>query len=171
MNSSEPRIETERLLLRRMRLEDADALHAIFRDPETMRYWSTLPHVSLAQTLEFMMRTIKACDAAEADDFALVFQGRVIGKAGVWQNDEVGYIIAREAWGMGLASEAMRAVIARAFAQGRPRLHADVDPRNQRSITLLKKLGFRETGTAKNTYQIGGEWSDSVYLELLNSPG
>jgi RimJ/RimL family protein N-acetyltransferase len=152
-----------------MRLHDAEALHAIFRDPETMLYWSTPPHVSLAQTLEFMARTIAACDAGDADDFAVIFDGKVIGKAGVWRNDEVGYIIGREAWGKGLASEAMRAVIARAFAQGRARLHADVDPRNGRSIKLLKKLGFRETGSAKRTYQIGDEWTDSVYLELLNS--
>jgi RimJ/RimL family protein N-acetyltransferase len=169
MNPSEPRIETERLLLRRMRLDDADALHAIFRDPETMRYWSTLPHESLAQTLEFMTRTMDACDAAEADDFAVLFEGKLIGKAGVWQADEIGYVIAREAWGKGLASEAVRAVIARAFSQGRARLRADVDPRNLRSIKLLKNVGFRETGTAKRTYQIGDEWTDSVYFELLNS--
>jgi RimJ/RimL family protein N-acetyltransferase len=152
-----------------MHLDDAEALYAIFRDPETMLYWSTLPHVSLAQTLEFMTRTIEACDCGGADDFAVVFEGRVIGKAGVWQNDEIGYIIAREAWGQGLANEAVRAVIARAFALGRARLQADVDPRNTRSLKLLKKLGFRETGTAKRTYQIGNEWTDSVYLELLNS--
>jgi len=61
-------------------------------------------------------------------------------------------------------------VIGRAFAQGRsPR--ADVDPRNARSLKLLKNLGFRETGTAKRTYQIGDEWTDSVYLELPNSKG
>ncbi len=152
-----------------MTLDDADALHAIFRDPETMLYWSTLPHSSPAQTLEFMTRTIEACDAAEADDFAVVFEGKVIGKAGVWQGDEVGYVIARENWGNGLAREAVRAVIARAFAQGRARLKADVDPRNLRSIKLLKSLGFRETGAAKRTYQIGDEWTDSVYFELLNS--
>ncbi len=169
MNSSDPVIQTERLLLRRMRLDDADALHAIFRDPETMLYWSTLPHSSLAQTLEFMTRTINACEAGEADDFAVLFEGKVIGKAGVWQNDEVGYVIAREAWGKGLASEAVRAVIARAFARGHARLHADVDPRNARSLKLLRKLGFRETGSAKRTYQIGDEWTDSVYLELVNS--
>ena len=169
MNSSDPSIRTERLLLRRMTPDDAEALHAIFRDPETMLYWSTLPHSSLAQTLEFMTRTINACDSGEADDFAVVFEGRVIGKAGVWQGDEIGYIIARSAWGKGLATEAVNAVIARAFTQGRARLHADVDPRNARSIKLLKKLGFRETGMAKRTYQIGDVWTDSVYLELLNS--
>jgi [ribosomal protein S5]-alanine N-acetyltransferase len=169
MNSPDPIIQTERLLLRRMRPDDAEALHAIFRDPETMLYWSTLPHGSLSQTFEFVTRTIAACDAGEADDFAVVFEGRVIGKAGVWQGDEIGYIIARETWGKGLAKEAVRAVIARAFAQGRTRIHADVDPRNARSIALLKKLGFRETGSAKRTYQIGDVWTDSIYLELLNS--
>jgi RimJ/RimL family protein N-acetyltransferase len=169
MNSSQPVIRIERLLLRRIRMDDVEALHAIFRDPEAMRYWSTLPHASLAQTQEFMARTIQSCDAGEADDFAVVFEGRVVGKAGVWQADEIGFIVAREVWGKGIASEAVRAVIGRAFAQGRARLRADVDPRNARSLKLLKNLGFRETGTAKRTYQIGDEWADSVYLELPNS--
>ena len=169
MNSSDPVIQTERLLLRRMRLDDAEALHAIFRDPETMLYWSTLPHGSLAQTLEFVARTIEACDAGEADDFAVVFEGRVIGKAGVWQGDEIGYIIARESWGK-VSRKKPCAPSSRVHSRrGRTRIHADVDPRNMRSIVLLKKLGFRETGSAKRTYQIGDVWTDSFYLELLNS--
>jgi RimJ/RimL family protein N-acetyltransferase len=166
MNSRDPVIETERLLLRRMRMDDADALHAIFRDPEAMLYWSSLPHASLAQTQEFMARTIESCEAGEADDFAVIYEGRVVGKAGVWQADEIGFIVARDLWGKGIAGEAVAAVIARAFAQGRARLRADVDPHNARSLKLLKKLGFRETGTAQRTYQIGDTWTDSVYLEL-----
>jgi len=98
-------------------MDDAEALHAIFRDPEAMRYWSTLPHASLAQTQEFMARTIQSCDAGEADDFAVVFEGRVVGKAGVWQADEIGFIVAREIWGKGIASEAVRAVIGRPISE------------------------------------------------------
>jgi [ribosomal protein S5]-alanine N-acetyltransferase len=166
MSPAAATIKTDRLLLRRMRLNDAKALHAIFRDPETMRYWSTLPHATPAQTLEFVARTIAACKAGEADDFAVVFEGAVVGKAGIWQADEIGFIFSRQVWGRGIAGEAVRAVIARAFANGRAVLRADVDPRNARSLRLLKKLGFRETGTAERTYQIGEEWTDSVYLEL-----
>ena len=45
-------------------------------------------------------------------------------------------------------------------------LTADVDPRNAASLGLLQRLGFAETGTAKNTFLLGEEWCDSVYLRL-----
>ena len=47
-----------------------------------------------------------------------------------------------------------------------PELTADADPNNAVSVGLLTALGFRETGRAKNTFNLGGVWSDSVYLAL-----
>jgi len=41
-----------------------------------------------------------------------------------------------------------------------------VDPENQPSIRLLEKLGFRQTGSAERTWNIGGEWKDSLYYAL-----
>ena len=64
--------------------------------------------------------------------------------------------------------EAMAAVVAHVFAT-RPdvdALTADVDPRNERSLRLLEKLGFERTGFAKRTFCLAGEWADSVYLTL-----
>jgi RimJ/RimL family protein N-acetyltransferase len=49
---------------------------------------------------------------------------------------------------------------------GPSRLTADVDPRNLRSIKLLEKHGFVETGRANGTWQVGNELCDSVYLAL-----
>ena len=47
-----------------------------------------------------------------------------------------------------------------------PVLTADVDPRNEASVALLKALGFDETHREKNTFCIEGEWSDSIYFAL-----
>jgi ribosomal-protein-alanine N-acetyltransferase len=41
-----------------------------------------------------------------------------------------------------------------------------VDPLNAASLGLLRKLGFRETGSATATFFVGGRWADSVYLAL-----
>ena len=41
-----------------------------------------------------------------------------------------------------------------------------IDPNNLRSIALLQRLGFRQSGRAERTWCIGGEWADSVYFEL-----
>lgn len=160
------RIETERLVLRRMTVLDVPALFAIMRDAETMRYWSTLPHSTPEITARFVAETVAAVAAGTADDFAITLNGAVIGKAGLWQGCELGVLLARSHWGQGFAREALHTIIDRAFARGIPRLEADVDPRNQASLRLLGRLGFTKTGEAKATFQLGDLWVDSVYLSL-----
>jgi RimJ/RimL family protein N-acetyltransferase len=102
----------------------------------------------------------------EGDDQVILFEGRVIGKAGLWDNEEIGFILAPEMWSKGLAREALEAVIDRARQRGVARITADVDPRNAASLGLLTRLGFVRTGEAKATVQVGGEWADSVYFQL-----
>ncbi len=160
-------LRTTRLVLRRPRLDDAAAMHAILSDPEAMRYWSTLPHTELAQSEAWVAGTLTAIAAGECDDFFVERDGALIGKAGIWSGDEIGFLLAPSVWGQGYGREALTAVIAHAFGtRGLARIRADVDPRNERSLGLLTRLGFRETGRAARTFCIGGEWADSVYLTL-----
>ena len=159
-------IRTERLLLRPAREDDRAALHAILSDPRAMRYWSTPPHEAIEQTRDWLAATI-AIPLGEGEDFLVEHEGRVIGKAGLYRFPETGFLFAPEMWGQGFASEALRAVIARAFAvHGLAAIEADVDPRNAASLRLLGRLGFAETGRAARTWLVGEEWCDSVYLRL-----
>jgi RimJ/RimL family protein N-acetyltransferase len=157
-------IKTKRLVLRRFTAEDAVALHPIFADPEAMRFWSSPPK-SLAQTEEFVRDTIRAYQAGTGDDFVVLYEGVVIGKAGLWRTNEIGFIFCRSVWGRGIASEAVRAIMSRASTRGVTSIIADVDPRNERCLRLLEKLGFVQTGAAKRTVLVGDVWADSVYLE------
>jgi RimJ/RimL family protein N-acetyltransferase len=100
----------------------------------------------------------------------VILDGRLIGKAGLWDGQEIGFILARDVWGRGLAREAVGAVIARARARDVRRITADVDPRNTASLALLAKLGFVKTGEAKATMKVGDLWVDSVFLELRLRP-
>jgi RimJ/RimL family protein N-acetyltransferase len=159
-------ITTARLTLRRFRAQDVAAFHLILSDPQAMRYWSTPPHRDVAETEAWIASTIAAVAAGEGDDFIAEHQGRVIGKAGIWSGNELGMIFASNCWGHGFGSEAVSAIIARAFGRGLPAITADVDPRNEKSLRLLTRLGFRETGRAQRTLKVGEEWVDSVYLEL-----
>ncbi|HEX4096304.1 MAG TPA: GNAT family N-acetyltransferase [Caulobacteraceae bacterium] len=159
-------ILTPRLRLRRARLEDADPLFEVFADPRAMRYWSTPPHADIEDTRRFV-RAMLGAPEASSDDFVIELEGRVVGKAGCWRLPEVGYILHPDLWGRGLAREAMQAVIERMFGVWRlPALTANVDPRNEPSLALLARLGFRETHRAKGDYRVGEEWLDSVYLQL-----
>ena len=159
-------IVTPRLRLRRARADDLAAIHAILAHPQTMRFWSTPPHVDLDQTRAWLADMI-AADPALSDDFVIERDGQVIGKAGCWRLPEVGYILHPDHWGQGLAREALTAAIAHVFENfPLPALEADVDPRNTRSLALLQRLGFLETGRGECTIQVAGEWCDSVYLSL-----
>ena len=159
-------ILTPRLKLRRAQPGDAEALHEVFSDPRAMRYWSTPPHAVFEQTLRFVQEMVDA-STERSDDFVVELGDRVVGKAGCWRLPELGYILHPDLWGQGLAREALQAVVARMFhVRGLDALTADVDPRNDRSLGLLNRLGFRETHRAERNYLVGEEWCDSVYLRL-----
>ena len=158
-------IRTERLLLRRARVTDAVAMHAIMSDPIAMRYWSTPPHAALSDT-EQWMASMAGADAQGSDDFIVTLAGELIGKLGAWKQPEVGFLLAPEHWGKGYASEAMGAFIERRRGLGSVELTADVDPRNASSIRLLERHGFTETGREIGVWQVGDELCDSVYFRL-----
>ena len=159
-------IVTARLRLRRARLDDLAAIHGLLSDPRNMRFWSTPPHETLAQS-EAWLRSMVEADPKESDDFVIERGGRVIGKLGCWRLPEIGFMIGADETGRGYASEAMTAFLDRRRQIGDPRrLTADVDPRNIASLRLLTGQGFVETGRAKGTWTVGGEACDSVYLAL-----
>ena len=159
-------IRTARLTLRRALASDLAAFHAILTQPAAMRYWSEPEHETLRQTEDFLA-TMVAHDPDQADDFVVVLDGQVIGKAGAWHLPEVGFLIDPAHWRKGYAAEAMQAVIPHLFARHQmPALTADADPRNLASITLLTRLGFAETHRAERTIQWRDEWCDSVYFAL-----
>ena len=158
-------IRTERLVMRRFRLDDTPAMHRIMTDPVAMRYWSTLPHQSLEQTEAWVRSEVEA-PADASDDFVVTLDGALIGKLGCWQLPEIGFLFDPGTWGNGYANEAMTAFVERRRALGSTELTADVDPRNASSLSLLRKAGFEETGRAERTYEIGGEWCDSIFLKL-----
>jgi ribosomal-protein-alanine N-acetyltransferase len=157
---------TPRLRLRRATMDDLDAIHALLSDPRNMRYWSSPPHETLGQSVEWLRSMVDA-DPAESDDYIVERDSRAIGKMGCWKLPEIGFMIAADEAGQGYASEALAAFLERRRRIAEPRrLTADVDPRNTASLRLLAAHGFVETGRAHATWNINGEICDSVYLAL-----
>ena len=93
---------------------------------------------------------------------------KVIGKAGIWDpsNCEIGFLLHRSFWGQGFMTEALEALLPYLWAQRLEKIVADVDPRNESSIRLLKGFGFVETGRAERTFETGLGWCDSIYFAL-----
>ncbi len=112
-------IRTTRLVLRPLKRDDAEALFAVFRDAEAMRFWSSPPHGSRLVTAEMIDRVNEAFAAGDGVEWAITRgdDDVCVGKIGHWRwqrahsRSEVGFIVRRDLWRQGLAAEALAAVV------------------------------------------------------------
>ena len=151
-------LKTPRMTLRPMRVSDGDALHAIWGDAEAMRYWDWPPAQSAEVTRNVIARQVEDAKHGDAIYWSMCLDGRraPIGACDLSDIDthhrraEIGYLLAREFWGQGLAIEALRVVVAYATnALKLERLSARTHSGNARSTALLKKLGFKHEGVLR----------------------
>ncbi len=146
-------LTTERLHLRPFAEGDRAAIHAVYADPDVMRFVGHGAHRTMAETAT-ALRTYT--DVLDRHGFSVVAvlerdSGELVGDAGlhplggVGPELELGYTLARRAWGRGYATELGRALVAHAFAQPAvPRVVAQVEPENVASRHVLTKLGMTE---------------------------
>jgi RimJ/RimL family protein N-acetyltransferase len=169
-------LESERLRLRAYRMQDLDALYALYSDPRVMRYWSFPPWHETAQARAYLERVLaeNAAGAVRAWAVADRASDAFIGTATLHSlqheqgRAELGYSLHPDWQGRGLAAEALRLVIAQAFGPMRlRRLEADVDPRNLASCRLLERLGFQREGLLRARWRVAGEDCDSAFYGLL----
>ena len=161
----------ERLSFRPLRVEDAEALHEAFADAELMRYWSSAPHATMAETAAYLTpapggkpwrgwsMALKGSDLAIGVLFSTETKPRVY---------EIGFLLARRWWGRGHAREAVGLLLDLLFRdEGARRVWADVDPENAPSNRLLESLGFRREGLLRGEWETHIGVRDSVIWGLL----
>src|SRR5262245_47057861 len=134
-----PTLPSERLALRALTDRDVPALFAVFSDPEVMRYWSSAPLRALADATRllrdpaegFRTRRLFQWGIARAGDDEVVGTCTLFRLEAPHRRAEIGFALRRDAWGGGLATEAVATLIDFAFdALDLWRLEADADPRN-----------------------------------------
>ncbi len=171
-----PRLATPRALLRHPRVADAPALFAVFSDAEVVRYWSSEAMREPREAVDLVRGIAAGYRARDLFEWVVVRRAddRVVGTTTLFhfadggRRAEIGFALARPAWGRGLMREVLTELIGFAFGRlGLARLEADVDPRNDRSLGLLARLGFRREGLLRERYHVAGEIQDSVMLGLL----
>ena len=146
-------LETERLVLRRLTVDDLDDLFSLYHGPDVRKYYSEgIPsYEETRQELEWM---INHCYAKYGFGMWATIEkktGKFMGRCGLTPMDiegreeiEVGYMLAREYWGRGLATEAARAILHYGFEQvGLVRLICVINPGNQASGRVAEKIGMR----------------------------
>ncbi|WP_210435261.1 GNAT family N-acetyltransferase [Saccharopolyspora sp. ASAGF58] len=145
-------LTSARLQVRPFRTEDRTAIHAVYGDPEVMRYVAYGNAVPATESAAMVDDYIQHQRMHGYSFWAVIERstGRFIGDAGFEARDvgaEFGYTLARQSWGQGLATEVGQLCLAAAFDQLHlPELTAVVDPRNPASARVLDKLGFRPHG-------------------------
>jgi RimJ/RimL family protein N-acetyltransferase len=144
---STPVLETERLVLRAPRIEDAKLVAALVNDRRIAENTARIPHpYGIADAKEW----IGAVTAQAAATFLITIDGAAIGACGLDIRDgvaELGYWLGVPFWGRGYATEAARAVIDHAFGElGHEVIVAGARISNPASRRVLEKCGFQWSG-------------------------
>ena len=170
-----PIIETERFHLRRLTVADAPSLFHILSNPEVAQF-SGRPALNRMTEAVEVLRDVGldfATRRAIRWGVCLGEQGRIVATVGLHHWDRInrhisiGFDVARDRWGEGIASESVGAVIEFAFDQlGVHRVEADVISSNEPCLAVLERLGFEREGRLKERLYIKGSFHD---IDLLAS--
>ncbi len=171
-----PTLDAPRVRLRWLTAADVDALFDIYSDAAMMRYWSS-PAMTERAEAEALLAKVHAGFAGKS-----AFQwgverkddGRLLGSCTLFylhpanQRAEIGYALASAYWKKGYMTEALTALLDYAFGPMRlRRLEADIDPRNENSMRIVGRLGFRQEGLLRERWNVAGEIQDTAFLGLL----
>jgi RimJ/RimL family protein N-acetyltransferase len=147
------RFDTDRLVLRRPRAEDAAAIFARYAsDPEVTRWVGWPRHMAVEETRAFLGFADAEWERWPAGPYLIERRadGVLVGSTGLgfeapW-SAMTGYVLAKDAWGQGYATEALRGMVALAPGLGVLRLHAYCHVDHAASAHVLDKCGFTREG-------------------------
>jgi [ribosomal protein S5]-alanine N-acetyltransferase len=172
-------IETPRLVFRDARLADASAIHAYAGDSEVCRHLLWGPNTP-EQTEDLLRRRCARQADARCRDLELLVTeratGQVLGDAtlraaeGAELEAELGYLLARGAWGRGLATELGEKLLEVAFGWlGLHRVWAATDSENVASQRVLTKLGLRREAHFRQNAFVNGTYRDTFVYALTDA--
>ena len=163
-------LETERLVLRPYLLSDATAVHAYGSDPEVCRYTEFGPN-TWDDTLGFLGTAIAPTNTTI--DLAITVRGadEVVGGISAKPHPggkyELGWVLRRDLWGRGVATEAAKALLAHVAAlPGTTLVFARCRPENRASYRVMEKIGLRFAERVPREKEVRGEWVDSLFYDV-----
>ena len=169
-------LETDRLILRRMDLHDAQDMFEYSRDPLVAQHVLWDAHTSISESRSYikcMMRKYRAGDPAS---WGIVRkdQDRLVGTIGyMWYQPEnnaaeVGYSIARDCWNQGFMTEALSEVLRYSFENmSMNRVEAQHEVDNPASGAVMRKNGMVHEGTLRSRLYNKGRYVDVEIYSIL----
>ncbi len=171
-----PPLCTPRLLLRRLSHRDAPDVFAYACDPEVTRYLPWARHTDMAETNAFIASSAAAVERDEIADWGIALRAtnRVIGTIGVVRCDrdhgwaEIGYVLQRDFWNQGIATESCRAVLGFCFNEvGFHRVQARCCTDNAASARVMEKIGMKREGVSREARRLKGAFADYAHFAIL----
>jgi len=180
-------IESQRLILRPLRITDVDDLLEYQSHPEIVRYipWPERTREQVIEAAEKTIATGKFALQDEGDYLVLAWElkdieahagvaGKVIGQSNmalrskVDQLSDIGWVTHQDFQRRGYAFEATQALMSYAFTHfPLHRIIADIDTRNPESASMAEKLGMRREGEFKDAEFFKGAWCDMWLYAVL----
>jgi ribosomal-protein-alanine N-acetyltransferase len=155
-----PRLETERLVLREITPDDRDGAFRNFSDLDVAIWFFDEPFREIDQVDQIIQEFIQDFEQGKDLTWAITLKenNEFLGTCGfgdveIGSRGEIGFDLAKEHWGKGLMSEALRAVIDYGFdVLGVGSIEAHTYSTNARAIRLLRKLGFHLDGVREDSH-------------------
>ncbi len=170
-----PRLESERIVLRKFEKRDASDMYEYASMPEVTRFLTWEVHPNPSYTKEYIKFLRKKYKKGEFLDWGLEYKlnGKLIGSCGFTSVDfdsssaEIGYVINPKYWKMGLGSEAVKTVLDYAMNSVElNRICARVMEGNIASVSLLEKCGFKYEGKGKQELFSKGEYKNILHFAI-----
>lgn len=179
-NCGTQRIETDRLILRRYKIEDADAMYKNWAsDSEVTKFLTWQPHSSVEVSRSIIEDWLKEYSDEKYYHWAIVLKDNgnepIGGISVVHMNEDIsmvhiGYCLGRAWWRRGIMSEALKAVTDFMFDTVEVnRVEARHDPRNPNSGKVMQKCGMKYEGTLRSADRNNQGICDACYYALLRS--
>lgn len=151
------RHETPRLLLRRPRTDDAEAIFTRYAsDEDVTRYLAWPRHQTIDETRAFLEFSDAEWERHPCGPYLIESrdEGRLLGSSGLAFDSEdiasTGYVFAKDAWGCGYATETLRAIVKIARDLGVIHLYALCHVDHAPSWRVLEKCGFARVAVLRD---------------------
>lgn len=171
-----PTIETKRLILRKIKIDDIEEMYAYGSDKEVAKYVTWETHKSIDDTKQFVEFVLNKYKNKQVAPWGIEYKenGKFIGTIDfVWwepnnKGAEIGYAISKDYWGKGLTTEAAKEVVKFGFEKmDLVRIQAKSSAENLGSQRVMEKVGMTFEGTLRKAIFLKGKHQDLKMYSIL----
>lgn len=171
-----PTLETKRLILRKMTLDDAEDVFECCSDLEVFKFVGGKAHRTIEDTRRFLKDVFEKYERKEIVVWGLFHKehSKLIGDCGFIKWDasqaraELDYLLSKEYWNQGLMTEAVKEVIRFGFEKMQlNRIQAICELDNIASARVMEKVGMQFEGVLRNYIQHEGKPLDMKMYSII----